>query len=359
MNFNKVTLEVYFYEEMKQELLTPEEALEIYQYAEKNGFRKQWHQDMGLRHTRFYESYTRHLIKPNLSTVDVFKESHIGSYYVETEEDYKSCVAIDWDAFDDEADVMYVVTDNAGINIKESYLLKKTSNFGDVAQFFTQAETLSAARTQNEWWRQLKFDELYNTSFSESCTEMKLRNMRINGHTAIILPLDNKTIREPYFSSWLYNLARHDLNNAAKDDYFFNSITPNPTHGIYVYGYNIDGKTEGVIQVVDEDDYAKIYWFFVNLRKHNQGIGQALFDFVMNKFGDKTLELDTKASNDKALYIYKKYGFKVTNEFNRTINGVSTRICSMKREPRLFENIGSIFMDCLFNDDDVFIRGCS
>jgi ribosomal protein S18 acetylase RimI-like enzyme len=115
-----------------------------------------------------------------------------------------------------------------------------------------------------------------------------------------------------------------------------------------VYGYIIDGKTEGVIEVLELDEHkCHLCWFFVNKAKHNLGIGQKLFNFVLEKFHDRVFELDVRADNHRAIYIYRKYGFSVVSTYDKILNGIAVKIRSMKRELSLLESVGLYFMDDL------------
>jgi ribosomal protein S18 acetylase RimI-like enzyme len=163
--------------------------------------------------------------------------------------------------------------------------------------------------------------------------------------------LTSKAVRDEYFVSWLYCQAKRDINNPPVDDDFFASITHSPENGRHVYGYIIDGKVEGIIEVNEFDgNNCYICWFFVNKKKHNLGIGQKLFNFVLDKFNDRTFELDVRASNKRAIHIYRKYGFSVVDTFERTLSGSRVKIYGMKRESVLLESVGLYFMDDLFCD---------
>ena len=172
---------------------------------------------------------------------------------------------------------------------------------------------------------------------------------KANEENVGIKALNNEAVREPYFITWLHSLAKHDLYNATIDDNYFDSITHQPDIGQYVYGYHIDGKIEGIIEVVERgNEFYKIYWFYVNKEKHNMGIGQNLFNFIMDKFGDKILELDCRTVNERAIHIYKKYGFKITNANKKFFNGLTVPYYTMERKPGLLESVELFFMDDLF-----------
>jgi len=170
----------------------------------------------------------------------------------------------------------------------------------------------------------------------------------INGK---IVNLDNEAVRDKYFVKWLHSLAKNDLSDPTINENYFNSIAHNPNVGQHTYGYKVNNKTEGIIQVVElSNNRCNIYWFFVNKQKHNLGIGQKLFNHVMEKYHNRILELTTRATSDRAIHIYKKYGFQIINSFTQTIQGTNVDLYRMRREPSLVENVGVFFMDDLFTE---------
>lgn len=160
-----------------------------------------------------------------------------------------------------------------------------------------------------------------------------------------ILQLDSKSIRDEYFITWLYNLAKHDL-----DDGFYDAITHRPHKGCCVYGYYLNDKIEGIIEVADKGDCWGIYWFYVNPKKHNLGIGQKLFNFVIEKFPDRPLELTVKDNNTSAIHIYKKYGFQITGSYEMPLNGEDVLVQTMRREPTMLESVETYFMDDFYKE---------
>lgn len=167
-----------------------------------------------------------------------------------------------------------------------------------------------------------------------------------------IHPLGYTAVRDKYFLFWLHSQAKHDLSDSTVNDNFFYSITHNPKDGRYVYGYIIDGKTEGIIETeeLDENRFS-ICWFYVNKKKHNLGIGQKLFNFVLENFTGCTFELNVRSGNDRAIHIYQKYGFSTVATYETILNDSKVKICTMKREISLLESVGLYFMDDLFCED--------
>ena len=79
----------------------------------------------------------------------------------------------------------------------------------------------------------------------------------------------------------------------------------------YVYGYFNDDKIDGIIRVDEYDDMYMLSFFITNSSIQNQGIGQTLLQSILQKFTDKKITLCVYTDNDKAIYIYKKYGFTI------------------------------------------------
>lgn len=74
------------------------------------------------------------------------------------------------------------------------------------------------------------------------------------------------------------------------------------------------GKPEAFIIAVSGDDFLEILNFAVAPLAQGQGTGSLLFKFVLNeaaKSGIKTVRLEVRESNSRAIAIYKKNGLKV------------------------------------------------
>lgn len=80
----------------------------------------------------------------------------------------------------------------------------------------------------------------------------------------------------------------------------------------YVYGYFNNDKLDGIIRVDEHSDNYELSFFFVNKALQNQGIGQFLFQSILDRFNDKKLVLYVYKNNYRAIYFYKKYAFKIT-----------------------------------------------
>jgi len=81
----------------------------------------------------------------------------------------------------------------------------------------------------------------------------------------------------------------------------------------YVYGYFNGDEIDGIVCVDDEVDNYMLSFLITNSALYNQGIGQSLLQYIFQKFADKKITLCVYADNDKAIYIYKKYGFEIVD----------------------------------------------
>ena len=90
----------------------------------------------------------------------------------------------------------------------------------------------------------------------------------------------------------------------------------------YAYGYFDNGKLEGVIRVTytDGEDFYGLSSLYVNPQKWNHGIGTSLIKFALKKYGNHKLILNVFEKNEKAISIYKKFGFKITRFIKEDTN---------------------------------------
>ena len=72
----------------------------------------------------------------------------------------------------------------------------------------------------------------------------------------------------------------------------------------------IEGVVVGVISVKIGDVYT-IQSLYVSTDYQRQGIGTALMQFIFNKFGNGTYELQVAVYNKQAIAFYKKYDFEI------------------------------------------------
>ena len=89
--------------------------------------------------------------------------------------------------------------------------------------------------------------------------------------------------------------------------------------GGMLYNIDFDTITDEIVYEIfkvkgnESEALNDIYlsFFITNSSIHNQGIGQSLLQSTLQKFTDKKIILCVYTDNEKAIYIYKKYGFVI------------------------------------------------
>jgi len=116
-----------------------------------------------------------------------------------------------------------------------------------------------------------------------------------------------KDVKSKHFINWFFSLD--DWVGHDSDGFPFSMII----HGVegFVYGYYNDDKLDSIIRIDDDNDSYFISFFCVNKSLQGQGIGQHLFQYILNRFRDKELFLKVYKDNTPAIHIYEKYGFKI------------------------------------------------
>ena len=113
-------------------------------------------------------------------------------------------------------------------------------------------------------------------------------------------------VTSKHFKDWFFKLK--DWVDEGPEDFPYIIITHTAAHS--VYGYFNNNKLDAMIKLVKDDDgYYEISFFCVNPGQQSKGIGQILFQYVLNEYYDKDLQLSVYTDNTPAIHIYKKYGF--------------------------------------------------
>ena len=82
----------------------------------------------------------------------------------------------------------------------------------------------------------------------------------------------------------------------------------------YIYGYYENNKLEGFIHISKSYETVDIVNIVVDINSRNKGIGKKLVDYVSNLFDDvNNIMLEVKESNQAAINLYSKCGFKEIN----------------------------------------------
>ena len=118
-------------------------------------------------------------------------------------------------------------------------------------------------------------------------------------------------VTSEYFIKWFF--ADEDWLGASVSPEVFNFNMITHSDEKYVYGYFNGDNIDGIIRVDEHDDNYMLSFFITNDSLQNQGIGQSLLQSILQKFTDKKITLRVYTDKDKAIYIYKKYGFEIVD----------------------------------------------
>ena len=125
-----------------------------------------------------------------------------------------------------------------------------------------------------------------------------------------IRPLMRQDVTSPYFVKWLFKTDEFSDDEPEKFD--FNILIDDPERGNHVYGYYVN-NLEGIIRIRDNKTFKSISMLFVNPESEGNGIGQTLLRYAIKKYGDDDLKLNVFAFNKRAIHIYEKHRFKITD----------------------------------------------
>nr|DAF57398.1 MAG TPA: acetyltransferase domain containing protein [Myoviridae sp. ctqfO1] len=123
--------------------------------------------------------------------------------------------------------------------------------------------------------------------------------MAINVNIKLVTERDYTNTK---FLGWLYKL---DEFNTDEQDTIFSLF-----HSGITYGYFINNIMRGFIRIKSLDVYS-INMLFVDKSFQNCGIGSALLQLAINKFGNKDIVLNVFTDNYIAINMYKKFGFVI------------------------------------------------
>jgi len=128
-----------------------------------------------------------------------------------------------------------------------------------------------------------------------------------------IRAVTHEDVTSKHVINWFFKLENWVGNDPDPALFPFHAITHNANNNdrISVYGYFDGNKLDGMIRVDEFEDSYELSFFCVNESVQQQGIGQCLLQYVLEKFNDKKLILRVYTGNENAIHIYKKYGFKI------------------------------------------------
>lgn len=70
----------------------------------------------------------------------------------------------------------------------------------------------------------------------------------------------------------------------------------------------------GSFEIVTKDDHKEIWCFGIKISHQNRGFGQQMLRECLGMLSGNIVELGCVKGNDVALYIYKKFGFKIVKD---------------------------------------------
>jgi len=115
----------------------------------------------------------------------------------------------------------------------------------------------------------------------------------------------------------VYSIERLEtkvLNNSLGVSFLDQEINLNPF--AYYIVYELNGNIVGYLGTRIYDDSCEVLNFLVDNNFQGQGIGQSLFNYLLeelNKRLVKTINLEVRKSNKKAINFYYKNGFVKAN----------------------------------------------
>ena len=144
-------------------------------------------------------------------------------------------------------------------------------------------------------------------SISSFFAEVNEQLLKENFEPSAIRLVTHKDVACEHFADWFFKMD--DFVNINPEEFPLSMITH--CDEFFVYGYFIEDKLNGIIRVDDCLDWYELSFFFVNPAFQNQGTGQFLFKWILNRFRDKKLVLYVHTDNRRAIHVYRKYGFKI------------------------------------------------
>lgn len=151
-----------------------------------------------------------------------------------------------------------------------------------------------------------------------------------------------KEIRRYKDSDWKYIV---EIFNKAKPDELKGSVEPEDIVSLEQDAILFDSFKKSKVYIAENEKgdflgYAGlqdslISFLFVDPKYYGLGIGKELLKFILNKVGDRAWLFVAK-TNERAIYIYKKMGFSIVEEFVGKYNGkVEVNVLRLALKPEL------------------------
>ena len=130
-----------------------------------------------------------------------------------------------------------------------------------------------------------------------------------------IKTITQKDIKDAYFVGWITALSDNDeisggflLTNPQHNA----ALIHQPKNNNHGYGVWVDDKLEAVVRI-DTTLKIKYLWsFFVNPSNQESRIGSLLMNYIISIFGNDPIRLDVHIDNDRAIRMYRGFGFEIT-----------------------------------------------
>ena len=116
----------------------------------------------------------------------------------------------------------------------------------------------------------------------------------------------SEDIHSDYFLNWI--LALDEWSDTTKKTFPFDRYENGHKENV-IFGYYDGNKLNGIIRMVEHDDYYELNALYVNEKVHNKGIGSKLIRTILKYYGHKDIEVDVFADNSRVIHLYDKFGF--------------------------------------------------
>lgn len=124
-------------------------------------------------------------------------------------------------------------------------------------------------------------------------------------------PLVHKWLEEPHIAEWIHGIGLQNTLNGLEKFFQGNADTT------YWIGYDNDTPFAFLITSPEGNDATTLDLFICNLNYLGKGMAVSMIqDFLISQFPNMTRVLiDPEATNQRAIHVYQKVGFKIIGEF--------------------------------------------
>lgn len=124
-------------------------------------------------------------------------------------------------------------------------------------------------------------------------------------------PLVHEWLVRPHIAEWIHGVGLQNTINGLKKFFRGESNT------IYWIGYDKDIPFAFLITSPEGNDATTLDLFICDLNYLGKGIAVPMIqEFLLSQFPDvKRVLIDPEATNERAIHVYQKVGFKIIGEF--------------------------------------------